>query len=455
MGGAVTSRRDFMGQMVGSAAMMGSLPGLAGGRIFGGRSGGEIYDVTEFGADPTGSADSTTGFQKALDAVPAKGGVVLVPPGRYRVCSTVVWPAVSDGSSVLKPALLVGRNPSAIKGVSGGWSEGVSAVAFAGEGPLFDLRLGRGEETRFSGGMANLALHGEGAEGTTGVAAYRVSSAQFRNVVVRRFGVNVHVAGDSFYSVWDRCLFSDAVTDGVQFRGEMNGSGFQRLRFAANGRHGISLQRSGVPVYFHGCWFEGNGAFGIRAVDATHLRVAGCYFEGNRASSIRFLTLEDSQRAGAVALSDCYFRPVSGGCCLELGGVPARARLLDCIVNGDHAPGSVVRSSRDTAHSLVAVGGSRHGETEVPLINGSPESFEEIVALGDEFARDDEALGSSHALRGQEALRVLGTPIEFPAMSAKERPAPGRPGRVIFNPTQGTLNIDTGARWVRPGGGDA
>jgi hypothetical protein len=42
--------------------------------------------VTQYGADPTGKTDSTAAIQKALDAAgKAGGGVVLLPPGTYRI----------------------------------------------------------------------------------------------------------------------------------------------------------------------------------------------------------------------------------------------------------------------------------------------------------------------------------------------------------------------------------
>ena len=45
--------------------------------------------VTMFGADPTGTADSTAAIQAAADALPAEGGVVYLPAGTFKVESTV------------------------------------------------------------------------------------------------------------------------------------------------------------------------------------------------------------------------------------------------------------------------------------------------------------------------------------------------------------------------------
>lgn len=47
---------------------------------------GPIFDVTQYGADPTGATDSTTAIQSAINAAAAaSGGVVYLPAGEFRV----------------------------------------------------------------------------------------------------------------------------------------------------------------------------------------------------------------------------------------------------------------------------------------------------------------------------------------------------------------------------------
>jgi polygalacturonase len=47
---------------------------------------GKTFDATWFGADPSGTKDSTEAIQQALDAaVAAGGGIVLLPAGTYRL----------------------------------------------------------------------------------------------------------------------------------------------------------------------------------------------------------------------------------------------------------------------------------------------------------------------------------------------------------------------------------
>src|ERR1017187_8347274 len=51
------------------------------------------------GADPTGAADSEPAFAAAIAALPSAGGIITVPPGTYRLNSTVAA-AIAPGQTV-------------------------------------------------------------------------------------------------------------------------------------------------------------------------------------------------------------------------------------------------------------------------------------------------------------------------------------------------------------------
>ena len=53
----------------------------------------EVGDVRRYGADPTGAADSTTAFQRAVSAATAAGGLnlVTIPGGTYNLSATLQW----------------------------------------------------------------------------------------------------------------------------------------------------------------------------------------------------------------------------------------------------------------------------------------------------------------------------------------------------------------------------
>jgi hypothetical protein len=51
----------------------------------------ESISVLDFGADPTGVADSSTAFQDAINALPSDGGYILVPSGEFNLGTQLNW----------------------------------------------------------------------------------------------------------------------------------------------------------------------------------------------------------------------------------------------------------------------------------------------------------------------------------------------------------------------------
>lgn len=438
------------GSASGGAASAGVRPELRDGRPVG--DAGDVLDVTHYGADPSGESESAPAFQEALDDVADAGGTVYVPAGLYRVGSTLVWPRVA-GTNTLRPILLRGENPSVIKGIPSSWSRGTSALRYEGGGSLFDLRGGEGEETNFSGGLSGLSLHGMGREGTRGIDAYNVRVAQFSNLVVRNFGTNVKIAGESFYSVWKDCLFSDAVNDGAQFDNDLNGSGFSRCRFAANGRHGVRVAGGGFPVWLDGCWMEANRGYGVSFHNTIEARITAGYLEGNEGGGIRFEGVPGPTYRSMVSLVHSYVRPAEGTSAISFGENPVAVRLMGNMIDSSQGADSVLSVDEEDRHSVVAIGTVPVGRGgEISLFSGDPSSLESVVTLADECARDDEHLGSPNTFCGEHDLRIFDMPVTFPSIDESGRPPPGRPGRVLFNSDQGNLNIDTGERWVLPDG---
>ena len=59
-------------------------------------AGGDVpgrLDVLSFGAKADGATDDTAAIQKALDAAGKSGGIVAIPPGKYRVEGSLKVPA--------------------------------------------------------------------------------------------------------------------------------------------------------------------------------------------------------------------------------------------------------------------------------------------------------------------------------------------------------------------------
>lgn len=78
---------DVAGRRPGKAAVASLSEGMAGDRV--------VYNLnaTAWGADPTGTADSTTAIQDCLDTLRTDGGVVFLPAGQYQVRGHLSLPA--------------------------------------------------------------------------------------------------------------------------------------------------------------------------------------------------------------------------------------------------------------------------------------------------------------------------------------------------------------------------
>ena len=55
------------------------------------KKGDLVYDVIDYGADPTGAVDSTSAFQSALNLCDGKGGIVFVRAGTYLVGALTIY----------------------------------------------------------------------------------------------------------------------------------------------------------------------------------------------------------------------------------------------------------------------------------------------------------------------------------------------------------------------------
>lgn len=107
-------------------------------------SGRPWFDVTHptYGADPTGTSDSTAAIQAAIDAAASqesqsgstakKGGVVFLPVGRYRLDSPIVLPR-AEQSTHPRSVWLIGasKHSTVLVGSGSGWSSGDACIEWA------------------------------------------------------------------------------------------------------------------------------------------------------------------------------------------------------------------------------------------------------------------------------------------------------------------------------------
>jgi hypothetical protein len=142
--------------------------------------------VTQFGADSTGSADSTTAIQDALNAVPPAGGVVYLPAGTYKVSSTL--------SITRSGVYLIG---------DGRW---VTTLAFTGTGDCISVTDASTYTSRtvHGGGILGLSIDGTGS-GAGSCALHAGDILNFRfDIAVNHFtgtgDIGLHLDNRNFWT---------------------------------------------------------------------------------------------------------------------------------------------------------------------------------------------------------------------------------------------------------------
>ena len=125
-----------------------------------------VYLTSEsFPVHADGAADDSDAIQQAIDKVPAGGGVVFVPPGRYRITRTIyVWPAVRlIGFGAARPVVLLGANTPGFQDPN---AEGFM-IFFAGGRPGSGRGGSANQQPRRSGrGNLNLSMPRDAGPGT-------------------------------------------------------------------------------------------------------------------------------------------------------------------------------------------------------------------------------------------------------------------------------------------------
>jgi sugar lactone lactonase YvrE len=166
-----------------------------------------------FGVHADGVADDSDAIQQAIDQVPAGGGVVFVPEGRYRITKTIyIWPSVRlIGFGAARPVILLGANtpgfqdpaqegfmiffaggrPGAGRGGAGGQANQQPRRSAHGN---LNLSMPRDANPgTFYSAMSNLDL--EIADGNAGAVAVRARYAQHCYLAHMEFRIGSGLAG--------------------------------------------------------------------------------------------------------------------------------------------------------------------------------------------------------------------------------------------------------------------
>jgi len=245
---------------------------------------GAQANVLDFGADKTGTTDSTTAFQAAIDSLPTNGGTVYIPSGSYLI-STLNMP-----------------NDPKIVNVIGESMNGVELKMATAAGPVIRKVQTYG---RISGAiLQNFTIRANTASDKTnlnhiGLSLSGWNNSFFRNIAYRSFtntagagsvGIFIKISGSPYLTYQNVC-------EGINVQTSYGPS------------RCISLDNNGTTVF--------NNPNIVEIRDSWFYAISGCdtiiHGYDNTCTTIRNCEFEDCSGATAVGLSqstlveNCWF----------------------------------------------------------------------------------------------------------------------------------------------------
>lgn len=215
--------------------------------------------VTMYGADPTGTADSTTAIQSAINAAnTAGGGVVYVPAGTYKISSALT---ISDHVCIKGDS----RNNSLIRQSS------TTADAFSWTGSNLEYVT-----------FEDLQINGPGSGSGTGISLMastggnpNVLGCRFSNLLVQSFGADGIAAQLLIVSQFDNVIVTTCGGDGFSLTGSVDTS-----------------------VVFNSCYANANRGTGYDLENLTYCTLNACAADSNNLGYYIF-------GSGGVTLNSC------------------------------------------------------------------------------------------------------------------------------------------------------
>jgi hypothetical protein len=231
----------------------------------------EALSAASFGAVGDGKTDDTAALQRALDAAARQGGLLVIPPGTYRVTQTLRFTAerAATGDIGHRNGILA-RGARLLSAVTGGRNV-VEVVSRA--------------TVRFTL-LEGLEVLGNGGEGHGIFIECDRKDDYFYNfcmrdaIVQRCGGDGCRMVGNVFEGqIIDSCFRNNGGAGGILSSLHVFAS-----VFGENDGAGAELLNQCYDVAFHGCYFVLNGRAGLSAQNGCTL-LSNCGFENNHAQA--------------------------------------------------------------------------------------------------------------------------------------------------------------------------
>jgi hypothetical protein len=279
------------------------VPQVGTGGLADGRRRTQI-DVRDHGAVGDGTTDDTAALQAALDAVPAGGGTVFLPAGRYAVSATL-WVRRHNTT-------VVGEGPGQRAGTShDAVGSRLEAVGSLDDGPMVRVQSDDNRAPLHGVTLRDIALDGMGVATGSGIH-YRSYRGLIEHVFLYNFaGQGLDFQGYPHWDLYDtvvafsqvsRCggaglLLGEGATDMhftscVVFDNQDNmqlaGGGSVQVtgcHFYTASRHNVFFNGAGSRSKFANCKIEGSGGDGV-VIDSARsaysdILFTGCNFSSN------------------------------------------------------------------------------------------------------------------------------------------------------------------------------
>ena len=308
------------------------------------------FDVTTFGADPTGSGDSTAAIQSAVNAcVAAAGGTIYVPHGRFKVSGSIN---------------INGANGPVLAG------DGAYNTTLFSTTSNIDVLVASGNAVE----IRNLTLTSTPAQ-TGGALIYGNKTANITLLGVNFSNYNVgFYSQDNLVTVRD-CTFSGGIPGrgiGIFVDGGAGGGVIDNVVMTPPGRNsqpyaGIEVVQAGAVLISNSNIIQqgtdlyinpgaNQGAFAIFAVNT--------YFD----SAVSGLIIQPSGGGGVqrVLFSNCWFSSHTsggGGVVIENGGGGATSSVSfeNCIAIQNSGSGISINDGSDITVRGGIFGGNVYG----------------------------------------------------------------------------------------------
>jgi hypothetical protein len=232
----------------------------------------QYVSVIDFGADKTGSIDSSAAFTAAI----ATGSPVYVPPGTY-LCNITI---TTSGATLVG----AGREKTIVKNFS---DNPVITISNASNS-LRGIRL---EGIYFANRNKVTYPNAVGLLINGAVGANENDFHQFMDLTFFEFNYGVLITGRSIWNRWIRCSFLTSLLDGFVSDSTNNQAlqYYETCRWANNGRYGLFVNHTFANFLLDGwtfinCNWENNISVPVRITGTYGVQnwsFIGCYSEEN------------------------------------------------------------------------------------------------------------------------------------------------------------------------------